>query len=147
MFELLELILSIILDSSGLGSTNSLTELTPGKIEPLATSPSTGDAEGSAPGGSDRGSEGKSSASKPKPVDMDTSGKSDSEICKEMTDMVIEMQKKESLLHPVTTIEVVDDAGRKHVAFLAGKDTYVFGDKKANGCVSFPAPGPAPSKK
>ena len=56
-------------------------------------------------------------------VNTDASGskppKGDSEICKRLTDQVIEMQKN-STLNPVSTIEQVDDEGRKHIAVAGG---------------------------
>jgi len=45
--------------------------------------------------------------------------KGDSEICKRLTDQVIEMQKN-SILNPVSTIGQVDDESRKHIAVACG---------------------------
>ena len=70
----------------------------------------------------------------------------DSEICKFMTDRVIEMQKQ-AKFNPISTLEHVDEHGRKHVAVAGSVKLPVVGDKTISGCVSFPALVPASDKK
>ena len=55
--------------------------------------------------------------------------------------------QKNSTLTPVSTIEQVDDEGRKHVAVAGGVKIPFVGDKTVSGCISFPAPSPALGKK
>jgi len=127
MFELLQEILNSLdffTDGNSSVNTDAIPHVIEFKQEVLGTSPS----------GNDTGASG----SKPP--------KGDSEICKRLTDQVIEMQKN-STLNPVSTIEQVDDEGRKHIAVAGGVKLPFVGDKTVSGCVSFPAPSPAPSKK
>ena len=106
MFELLELILSILQDFFAIDNNDSVADITPSesgnKPTILATSPSP-----------DGGGEPK------KPV-------SDSAICKELTYRVTEIYN--SGWKPVTVIEETDGNGRKHVAVAAGGNFSILGD-------------------
>lgn len=127
MFELLEQILNSLdffTDGNSSSNTDAVPHITESEPEVLATSPS----------GDDSGVPG---SKKPK---------GDSEICKKLTDQVIEMQRN-STLNPIFTVEYVDEDGRKHIAVAGGVKIPFVGDKTVNGCVSFPAPASAPDKK
>jgi hypothetical protein len=55
--------------------------------------------------------------------------------------------QKSSRLNPISTIEHIDAEGRKHIAVAGGVKIPLVGDKTVTGCVSFPAPSPAPGEK
>jgi len=52
---------------------------------------------------------------------------SEAEICKKLTEKVIELHNKQESHHN----------NRKHLAVTAGGDYFIIGDKKFTGCVSF----------
>ena len=116
--------LDFFTDGNSSSNTDAVSHITESEPEVLATSPS-GDESG-APG------------SNPP--------KGDSEICKKLTDQVIEMQRN-STLNPLSMIEHVDEDGRKHIAAAGGAKIPFVGDKTVSGCVSFPAPASALDKK
>lgn len=127
MFELLEQILNSLdffIDDNSSINTDAVSHIKESEPEVLAISPS-GDESG-APGSKNP--------------------KGDSGICKKLTDQVIEMQRN-STLNPISTVEHVDEDGRKHIAVAGGFKIPFVGDKTVNGCVSFPAPTSAPDKK
>lgn len=127
MFELLQEILNSLdffTDGNSGDNTDAIPHVTEVKQEVLGTSPS----------GNDTGALGS--------IPL----KGDSEICKQLTDTVIEMHKN-SKLNPISTIEHLDDEGRKHIAVAGSVKTPFVGDKTVNGCVSFPASSRAPGKK
>jgi len=127
MFELLEQILNnldFFTNDNSSSNIDAVSHITESEPEFLATSPS-GDEKG-APGSK--------------------KSKGDSEICKRLTDQVIEMQRN-STLNPISTVEYVDEDGRKHIAVAGGAKLPFVGDKTVSGCVSFPVPAPAPGKK
>ena len=117
MFELLELILSILQDSFVADSSTNSVEVTPHNLvdsQPkpkiLATSPSGDDLQ-------------KSGSS--------LNPKGDADICTELTKQVMAAQGKK----PMATLEKTDEEGRKHVAFSGGFHIPLVGDKKVSGCV------------
>lgn len=64
---------------------------------------------------------------------------SDPDICKKLTEKVIEAHKNQSYLHPVTTLTETDEHGRTHTAIAGGATLPVLGDKTVTGCVSYPS--------
>lgn len=128
MLELLEQIVktvSILLEDDTISSnTDAVSQMMESEPEVLATSPS-------------EGGSGASGVKQPK---------GDSEFCKKLTDDVLEMQRS-SRFNLLSVAEHVDENNRKHVAAAAGAKIFLVGDIAYNGCISFPALTPAPSKK
>lgn len=128
MLELLEQILEnsfyFVSDDNISSNTDAISHMMESEPEVLATSPS-------------EGGSGASGAKQPK---------GDSEFCKKLTDDVLEMQRS-SRFNLLSVVEHVDENNRKHVAAAAGAKIPLVGDIAYNGCISFPAPTPAPSKK
>ncbi len=121
MDALLELIFSFLQNFFASDNSNSVVDVTPRESDDkpviLSTSPSS-DGEPKKP-------------------------KGDAEICKVLTDQVIEIHKSARFV-PVTTIEEIDNDKRKHMAGALGVKLPILGDKFISGCISFPAPAPAP---
>jgi hypothetical protein len=125
MIELLEIVISIwyfssenVSDVPSSFSENSFSN----EAKLLGTSPTDGQ-------GNEISSNKAASASK---------NRSDSEICKALTDKVTAVHNKRKTFHPISVERETDDKGREHIAVAAGGNYYGFGNQTISGCASFP---------